>query len=95
MTKKNILQSISAEEALTVLQQLVATSSVIRKKAEGIALALLADIDVDGVADEVLWALESLAVEGSIKPARKAVQMSCWLAAESYCLTRLSQINTD
>jgi hypothetical protein len=63
MKKKDILQSISAEEALTVLQQLVATSPAIREKAEGIALALLADVDVDGVADEVLWALESLDVE--------------------------------
>ena len=63
MTKKDILKSISDEEALTVLHQLVATSPAIRKKAEGIALPLLAEVDVDSVAAEVLWELDSLKVE--------------------------------
>lgn len=60
---KDILQSISADEALSVLHQLVATSPAIRKKVEEIALTLLADVDVEDVADEVLWELESLVVE--------------------------------
>lgn len=63
MTKKDVLKSISVEEASTVLHQLVATSPAIRKKAEEIALTLLADVDVEDVADEVLWELESLVVE--------------------------------
>lgn len=63
MTKKDILKSISAEEASIVLQQLVATSPAIRKKAEGIALRLLVDVDVDSVAAEVLLELDSLIVE--------------------------------
>ena len=63
MTKKDILQSISAAEASSVLLQLVATSPAIRKKAEEIAFTLLADVDVDSITAEVLLELDSLIVE--------------------------------
>lgn len=63
MPKKDILDTINEKEALTVLQRLVASSPGIRKKAKEIAENLLSDVDMDSIADEVLWALESLAVE--------------------------------
>ena len=63
MTKKDVLQSISAEEAASVLHQLVATSSAIRKKAEEIALTLLVDVDAEEVAEDVYLELDSLRVE--------------------------------
>jgi hypothetical protein len=61
--KKDILDSINEKEALVVLKRLVESSPAIRKKAKEIAQTLLSDVDMDSVADEVLWALESLAVE--------------------------------
>ena len=63
MKKNDILQSISAEEARTVLRQLAATSPAIRKKAEEMALTLLVDVDAEEVAEEVLLELDSLKVE--------------------------------
>jgi len=63
MTKKDILESISADEALTVLQELVASNQTLRKRAEKIAFAMLTDVDVEEVAEEVFMALESLRVE--------------------------------
>ena len=63
MVTKDILKSISAEEASSVLQQLVATSPAIRKKAEEIALALVNDVDPEEVAEDVFLELDSLRVE--------------------------------
>ena len=63
MKAKEILEALSPEEALFVLRKLVASDSRIRKKAEEIALELLGDVDVDAVAEEVLWELESIPVE--------------------------------
>ena len=63
MKNKDILDAINEQEALTVLQRLVASSPAIRKKAKEIAQALISDVDMDEIADEVLWTLESLAVE--------------------------------
>lgn len=63
MSTKDILESLSAEEARVVLQQLAASESRIRKKAEEIALKLISDVDVDEVAEEVFWELDSIPVE--------------------------------
>ena len=63
MGAKNILETISPEEALAVLKRLAASDSRIRKKAEEIAAELIGDVDVDDVAEELLWELDSIPVE--------------------------------
>jgi hypothetical protein len=63
MEAKKVLEALSPQEALVVLEQLVASDTGIRKKAEEIALELLGDVDVDEVAEEVLWELDSIPVE--------------------------------
>jgi hypothetical protein len=60
---KNVLEKLSPEEALVVLQELTGSSLSIRKKAEEIALRLIAGVDLDEIAEDVFWALDSIAVE--------------------------------
>ncbi len=60
--KEDILAAISPNEARAVLKEL-AKDPQIRKKAEAVALAVVGDVDVDEVAEEVSWALDSIAVE--------------------------------
>jgi hypothetical protein len=59
---KDVLKAISPEEALAVLNQLTKDPAV-RRKAEEIAVAILSDVDVESVADEVQYQLESIPVE--------------------------------
>ena len=54
--KKSVLAAISPDEALEVLNQL-AKDAQIRQRAEEIALAVVGDVDVDAVADDVFDAL--------------------------------------
>lgn len=63
MGEKDVLRPLSPEEAQFVLNELVASERSIRKKAEEIALKLIGDVDVDEVAEELLWELESIPVE--------------------------------
>lgn len=60
--KEDILAAISPNEALEVLQEL-AKDPRIRKRAEAVAFAMVGDVDIDAVAEEVSWALDSIAVE--------------------------------
>ena len=63
MTKKKaVLAAISPDEALAVLNQLTKDPQI-RKMAEEIALAVVGDVDVDAVAEEVFYELDSIAVE--------------------------------
>jgi len=63
MAKKDVLGALSPGQAQFVLNELVSSESRIRKKAEEIALELLGDVDVDDVAQDLLWELESIPVE--------------------------------
>ena len=63
MSKKDILESISPEEALAILRQLVASNQTVRKRAERIAWTMLTEVDTEEVAGEVFMALDSLQVE--------------------------------
>ena len=60
--KKDILAAISPDEAVVVLNELVKDPRI-RKRAEEIALAVVSDVDVDAVAEEVFYELDSIAVE--------------------------------
>ncbi|MFH1549010.1 MAG: hypothetical protein ABIH04_00465 [Planctomycetota bacterium] len=62
MRKKDILAALSPEEALAVLNEL-AKEPQIRKKAEEVTLAMMEDVDIDSVAEEVFYQLDSIAVE--------------------------------
>jgi hypothetical protein len=62
LDKRDILGALGPEDAMRVLQELT-KEPAIRKKAADIALAVVSDIDIDAVADEVLDTLESIAVE--------------------------------
>lgn len=61
--KTDILDVLSPEEAAAVLEQLAASDPEIRKKAQKIALELVDDVDVEEVAEAVLWELDSIPVE--------------------------------
>jgi hypothetical protein len=63
MNRKNVLDKLSPGEAQAVLKELVASDSKIRKKAEEIAIAIFRDVDLDEIAQEVFWELDSIAVE--------------------------------
>ena len=60
--KKDILAAISPDEAVVVLNELVKDPRI-RKRAEEIALAVVSDVDIDAVAEEVFYELDSIAVE--------------------------------
>jgi hypothetical protein len=63
MPKSDILDIITPDQALIVLKQLAVQDPKIKKKAREIALGLVDDVDVEGVTEEVFWALDSIAVE--------------------------------
>lgn len=60
--RKSILEVISPQEALSVLNQLTKDPQIC-KRAEEIALAVVGDVDVDTIAEEVFFELDSIAVE--------------------------------
>ena len=60
---KSLLDGLFPEEALAVLKELAASESRIRRKAETIALKIIGETDVDDVAEELFWELDSLEVE--------------------------------
>jgi len=62
MRKKDILATISPAEASAVLNEL-AKDPQIRKRAEEIALAVVGDVNIDAVAEDVFYELDSIAVE--------------------------------
>ncbi|MBU2574298.1 MAG: hypothetical protein KKH28_09510 [Elusimicrobia bacterium] len=62
MGKKDILAAVSPEEALAVLNELTKDPRI-RKRAEEVALAVVGDVDIDTVAEEVFYELDSIAVE--------------------------------
>jgi hypothetical protein len=61
-SKKDILAVISPDQAVVVLNEL-AKDPRIRKRAEEIALAMVSDVDIDSVAEDVFYELDSIAVE--------------------------------
>jgi hypothetical protein len=63
VAKTDILDLLTPEQAVIVLQQLAAMSPEIRKKARLIALKLVGDVDAEGIAEEVFWDLDSIPVE--------------------------------
>jgi hypothetical protein len=63
MDANKVLESLSPEEAQAVLRELTARDSGIRNKAAEIALKHVADVDVDGVADEVFCELDAIDIE--------------------------------
>ena len=63
MPKTDILDVITPDQALIVLRELAAQTPEINKKVQAIALKLVDDVDVEGVAEEVFWELDSIAVE--------------------------------
>jgi hypothetical protein len=63
MPKSDILDIITPDQALIVLKQLAVQDPKINKKAREIALGLVDDVDVEGVTEEVFWALDSIAIE--------------------------------
>ena len=63
MHSRDILEELSPQEALVVLRELAASGPRVRKKAEEIALKVIGDVDVDEVAEELLWELDSIPVE--------------------------------
>jgi hypothetical protein len=60
--KKDILAVISPDEAVVVLNELV-KGPRIRKRAEEIALAVVSNVDIDSVAEDVFCELDAIAVE--------------------------------
>ena len=60
--KKDILGAISPAEALAVLNELTEDPQI-RRRAEAIALAVVGDVDIEAVAEEVFCELDSIAVE--------------------------------
>jgi hypothetical protein len=60
--KRDILESIGPDEALAVLKELTKEAEI-RKKAEKIALEIISTVDVEDVAEQVVWELDSLIVE--------------------------------
>lgn len=63
MAKTDILDVLTPDQAVTVLKQLMATAPELRRKARQLALKLIGDVDVEGVAEGVFWDLDSIAVE--------------------------------
>jgi hypothetical protein len=63
MPKSDILDIITPDQALIVLKQLAVQDPKIKKKAREIALGLVDEVDVEGVTEEVFWALDSIALE--------------------------------
>jgi hypothetical protein len=63
MAKRDFLKAIGPDEAMAVLEQLVALDPEIRRKAQEIAMKVISDIDADEVADQVFWELDAIAVE--------------------------------
>jgi len=62
MRKKGFLALISPDEAVVVLNELVKDPEI-RKRAEEIAFAVVSDVDIDTVAEDVFCELDSIAVE--------------------------------
>jgi len=60
---RTVLDTLSPDEALAVLKEPTGSNLSIRKKAEQIAIRLIADVDSEHVAEDVFWALDSIAVE--------------------------------
>ncbi len=60
--KKDILAVISPDEAVVVLNELVKDPEI-RKRAEEIAFAVVSDVDIDSVAEDAFFELDSIAVE--------------------------------
>lgn len=63
MARTGILDLLTPEQAVIVLKELARTSPEIRRKARSIALRLVSDVDVEGVAEAVFWDLDSIPVE--------------------------------
>jgi hypothetical protein len=60
--RKDILAVISPDQAVVVLNELVKDPQI-RKRAEEIALAVVSDVDIDSVAEDVFYELDSIAVK--------------------------------
>lgn len=56
------MAAISPNEALAVLNELMKDPQI-RKRAAAVALAVVGDVDIDAVAEEVFYELDSIAVE--------------------------------
>jgi len=61
--QSNILEKITATDALAILRRLVEQDAQMAKQIEDVAIEIFSDVDIDSVALEVLWELESLNVE--------------------------------
>jgi hypothetical protein len=61
--QSDILETITAADALAILRRLVERDAQMAKQIEDVAIEIFSDVDIDSVASEVLWELESLNVE--------------------------------
>ena len=61
--QSNIVETITAADALAILRRLVERDAQMAKQIEDVAIEIFSDVDIDSVASEVLWELESLNVE--------------------------------
>jgi hypothetical protein len=59
----DILNVITPDQAAMVLRELAAVDPEIRRKARAVARKLLGDVDVEAIAEDVFWELDSIAVE--------------------------------
>jgi len=83
---KNIFDAISADDALAILRLLAKEDTKIAKKIEQIAIEYLSDVDIEDIASEVYFELDSIEVEevwdrsgrtrnGYVEPTEMAFQM--------------------
>ena len=61
--EKNIFDAISADDAYQILQRLANENPVVAKRIEEIAEVSLGGVDIEDVADDVYYDLNSLEVE--------------------------------
>ncbi len=60
--KKNIINKISPDEALTILRQITKTDKELKKKIIELAESLFKDVDVDEICEAVFYALGGIDV---------------------------------
>jgi hypothetical protein len=84
---RNIFDEISADDALAILRLLAKEDPKVAKRIEQIAIEYLSDVDIEDIASEVYFELDSIEVEevwdrsgrtrnGYVEPTEMACQMS-------------------
>ncbi len=61
---RNIFDEISAEDAIAILRLLAKEDAKIARRIEQIAVEYLRDVDIEDIASEVYFDLDSIEVEG-------------------------------